>query len=934
MAKTKKRLLTAVLSIAVAISGILSATLFTAPVAKADGETPAAKEINPIAKYEFKDEQNIGKDSMGNYDLTFRNEWMAGGTGPLMNEFTMLEDGGIFFDKKFCIAADIGDKDVVANTSAITLIAVVKASTSASNWGHIAGVGYLNNAGRSLSIASLADGAVSQIGAYSANSDYSGIWNQYTVVNETENFHTVIISAQPGGKLSIYVDGSLKDDSKTLAADWTAQSENHSFSIGGEFNGCGSWSTSASLKNVTVYDFAMSAAAATAYYNTGKVTVDDLSGVKTVTAADVAFEGEPTSVALNSTMSAEDMLEALNSATATLTLTDETAATANVVWTEVVKEGDKYYAVGTLDTRKLGVVNLVEEVRYELSVASIKAIGDPVFEGEIAKEELKDSMTEEQLLAAINKATVAVTLDDDSVINVEVTFDKIVGEMGKYAALGDVVMNDTKVATVTVELEVTQTNEGIAKELTPVAKWTFDTEETKLLDSMGKYNLQHAAISDGDRENKPTGTGTVQNGMLYVDGTDLLTLPELNDVSEDIYNGFTLNFQVKQDGDISDRPNPGEPGKPAGEWAAPISFGFNDWSASTYCRFLVAASGGGDLLRFNAHDITKDDKGASNAYWGPAVLNHIADRMHNVTLTVRPGEFVKVYADGAEVLSFECPAKWNLKHANMQFAIGGECVWGNGYDYFKGWLDNVSIYNFAMSESQIGAYWKKGKVTVGDMAGDIITEVDSVPHFETEGVYVNEKGLNDMLTATQFVSRLMPATVNAKFDDGEKTVALAVTWKTVKLESDGKYYAIGEVDATNLGYATLLTGKTEVRQEVTVEKKNRTIEVDPEIEHGTVTVDKTAAGLNEQVVITVVADEGYKLNELTIDGIAVEVGEDGTYTYTVTGNSKVSIYATFAEVEKEPEPSTGGGCNSSMIASSAWAALAVVAVAVLKKKRG
>lgn len=930
MAKTKKRLLTAVLSMAVAVSGILSATFFAAPAAKADGEPVEAKEINPIAKYEFKDEQNIGKDSMGSYDLTFRNAWVSGGTGPLLNEFTMLEGGGISFENKFCIAADIGDKDVVANTSAITLIATVKASEKATAWGHIAGVGYLNGAGRSLSIASLADAAVSQIGAYSAYSDYNGIWNQCTVVRDLDNFHTVILSAQPGGKFSIFVDGALIDDSKTLAADWTAKSENHSFSIGGEFNGCGAYTTAASLKNVTVYDFAMDATAAAAYTSNGKVTADDLSGVKTVTAAEVVFEGDATKVTLNSAMSTSDMFEALNPATAALTVSDGSALTADVKWSEVVKEEGKYYAVGTIETRKLGVVNLVDEVRYELTVASIKGVGEPVFSGEITTEELKDSMTEAEMLEKINKATVVVTLDDESTVDVEVTFGRIVVTMGNYVAYGDVMVSGAKVADAKVALTVTATNEGEMKELTPVAKWTFDSEETKLKDSMGKYDLQHAAVSDGDRDNKPTGTGTVQNGMLYVDGDDILTLPEINDVSENIYNGFTLNFQVKQDGDISARPFPGE-------WAAPVSFSFNEWAASTYCRFLVATSNGGDILRFNAHNITVDDKGVSQAYWGPAVINHIADGMHNITLSIRPGEYARVFADGVEVITLPCPEGWNIKHQNMQFAIGGECVWGNGYDYFKGWIDNVSIYNFAMNADQVGAYWQKGKVIVKDMRGDLITEVDSVPHFENEGVYVDAKGLNDALTTTQMLSRLLPATVNAKFDglDAEgnvKTVALNVTWKEVRKEADGKYYAVGEVDATNLGYATLLTGKTEVKQEVTVTQKDRVIKVDPDIENGTVTVDKKAAKLGESVVITVKADKGYVLSELTIDGAAVEVGENGTYTYTVTGNRDVTVSALFAEEEK-PAPS-GGGCNSSVLASPLWAAFAVVAVAVFKKKRG
>lgn len=424
-------------------------------------------------------------------------------------------------------------------------------------------------------------------------------------------------------------------------------------------------------------------------------------------------------VALNEAMSVEKMFESLNPATAELTLSDGKTASADVVWQKVEKADNKYYAVGTVNSKKLGYANLAGEVRYELTVASIKGAGEPVFEGnEITKGELKDSMTEAEMLALINTATVTVTLGDDTTTNVTVTFTKIVADMGTYTAQADVMLEGMKVATASVTLPVTQTNEGQMAELAPIAKWTFDSEETKLVDSMGKYNLQCGAKADGDRTNNPTGTGTVQNGMLYLDGTDMLTLPELNDVTENISNGFTLNFQVKQDGDISDRPN-------KGEWAAPVSFGFNDWNATTFCRFLVATSGGGDMLRFNAHDITKNEDGTNQAYWGPEVLTHIADAMHNVTLTVRPGEFIKIYADGKEVQSFPCPAGWNLRHQNMQFSIGAECVWGNGYDYFKGWVDNVTIYNFAMTEKQSAAYWQKGKVVVKDMAGSIISS--SIP---------------------------------------------------------------------------------------------------------------------------------------------------------------------------------------------------------------
>lgn len=923
MVKFRKRLLVAALSLTAATSGALGAAMVSSVSGSAD---EAAKEVNPLAKYEFKDTSNIGKDSMGKYDLTFRNAWKAGGTGDLLNEYTAIEGGGITFNNKLCLAAD-KDKNVFKDTSAVTMVLEVKMVSGSGTWGHIAGVGFANAKSTGLSAHSAADGANHVRIASKGIDGLHGCWDSITAINgELEKYHTIIISAQPGGKIRVWNDGVKLSEEKEVSATWTAYDENNMFSIGGEFNGAAAYTSAASLKNVVVYDFAMDNAAAVAYTTNGKLTASDLGGMTTISSAKAKFEGDATKVALNEAMSVEKMFESLNPATAELTLSDGKTATADVVWQKVEKADNKYYAVGTVNSKKLGYANLAGEVRYELTVASIKGAGEPVFEGnEITKGELKDSMTEAEMLALINTATVTVTLGDDTTTNVTVTFTKIVADMGTYTAQADVMLEGMKVATASVTLPVTQTNEGQMAELAPIAKWTFDSEETKLVDSMGKYNLQCGAKADGDRTNNPTGTGTVQNGMLYLDGTDMLTLPELNDVTENISNGFTLNFQVKQDGDISDRPN-------KGEWAAPVSFGFNDWNATTFCRFLVATSGGGDMLRFNAHDITKNDQGANQAYWGPEVLTHIADAMHNVTLTVRPGEFIKIYADGKEVQSFPCPAGWNLRHQNMQFSIGAECVWGNGYDYFKGWVDNVTIYNFAMTEEQSAAYWQKGKVVVKDMAGSIISSIDSVPHFEQEGVYVDEKGLNDKLTATQFVNRLKPATVNALLDDGETTIPVSVTWKTVKLESDGKYYAIGEVDATNLGYATTLTGVTEVRQEVAVEKRDRKIVIDEAIENGTVVSDKAAAKLGESVVITVTANDGYELKELTVGGEAVTVNEDGTYTFTIKGNSDVEISATFAEKAKEEKKS---GCKSSVIASSAMLAAAGIAVcAALKKKRG
>ena len=203
MVKLRKRLLVAALSLTAATSGAMGATMLS--VSGTADET--AKEVNPLAKYEFKDTANIGKDSMGKYDLTFRNEWKAGGTGPLLNEYTAIEGGGITFNNKLCLAAD-KDKNVFKDTSAVTMVMSVKMVSGSNNWGHIAGVGFANAKSTGLSAHSAADGANHVRIASKGIAGLGGCWDSITAINgELENYHTVIVSAQPGGKIRVWNDG-------------------------------------------------------------------------------------------------------------------------------------------------------------------------------------------------------------------------------------------------------------------------------------------------------------------------------------------------------------------------------------------------------------------------------------------------------------------------------------------------------------------------------------------------------------------------------------------------------------------------------------------------------------------------------------------------------------------------------------------------------
>ncbi len=906
----------------------------------------AGEEIAPIAKYEFKDADNFGYDSMGNYHMQYRNHWMQDGTGPLLNNGTLIEGGGVEFSvekdgggnvtKGFCISQD-KNNNMFEDITAFTLAFELKISEGGT-WDHYIGVG--NSNGHDFNVHSAADGpvqarlAANGVAKKDGTGDMEGYWNSASLIGSaTTDFQKIVISAQPGGQLRAWVNGTEYTDNDwmpaALPADWSPMNDVSTFSIGARWNGAADRCSVGAMKNVVVYNFAMDATCAAAYTTNGKVTADDIGGMKKITAITVNEDdftgGAATKVALNAAMTTDAMFAQLNEAQATLTLSEGEPIKTPVTWTEVVKEDTKYIAKGTVNTGKVGYVNTAaggNAVSYELEVADIKSVGDPVFpENAIFKSEVKDSMTIDELLAAMNKATVTVTMGDESTQEIEVTFTRIENAMGKYTAYGDVELNGSVVSTVVLPLEIPVDNEGDYQELLPVAKWEFEDAANTGKDTMGNYNLGPVAREGGDLGN-PLGMGTVQDGRLYLSGDDMLACDAMNDVGDNIGNGFTLNFQFEAEG-IQTNCDHGR--------AVPVGFGINEWDPSVACIFFMNENE--KILRVGAKEIASDN---GNVYWGPGVLENAYEGVHTITLSVRPGEKFRVYADGVQTFENDCPANWTTKHSNMAFAIGGFCTWGNGYSRFKGWVDNVSVYNFAMSLEQSNKLWEKGKIVVGDMDGEVVTSISQTPKFENDQV-TNGK-LTDALTDTQAIRRVNKATVDAVFADDSK-VALNVTWKKLEKQND-KWYIVGEVDPSNIGYATILTGAQEVKQEVTVERVARTVAV-AGASNGTVTVDKAEAYLGETVTITCTPAEGYAVDKVEVNGETIEA-KDGVYSFVIEGIDNYEVSATFKVAANQGGDNANGeggcgGCGSSLTLGIGGgimlAGAALTVLLALKKKK-
>ncbi|HBF86198.1 MAG TPA: hypothetical protein DDW54_00805, partial [Clostridiales bacterium] len=262
---------------------------------------------------------------------------------------------------------------------------------------------------------------------------------------------------------------------------------------------------------------------------------------------------------------------------------------------------------------------------------------------------------------------------------------------------------------------------------------------------------------------------------------------------------------------------------------------------------------------------------------------------HNVTLSVRPGQFFNCYVDGQLKYSENCPVGWSLNSDKTTLSIGGRVMWNNGYNTFRGWIDDVCIYNFAQSLEQAEEYRKKGKIVMRDMAGEIITSIASTPVFEN-GVALNREVMDNM-SDRQVVNRINNATVNAVMDDGETVVPLSVDWKGYKREN-GVWYISGYIDAQNVGYVTSLTGRVEIKVEIEVTKAPRFITV-KDADNGTVSTESDRAYLDDRVLISVTPDEGYKVESVKVNGATVLKNENEEYVYVVEGTEDMEITATF-----------------------------------------
>lgn len=362
--------------------------------------------IDPLAKYEFKDAANPGKDSMGNFDLVKYGE----GT-------VTVENGEATFDGQAALAAEFNANDISEYLDSFTLVFELnRNATQIVDWPTVIGFGFKNGVEQWNTFHFYSSDSLLRYTASSklvdGVSDIDGHANMYWGHDiqkcNAGDYCQVALSVQKGGKLRIYFNSSLIDSKVfDVPADYSLASEILSFAIGGTVTDDGfGYGFVGSLRNVAIYDFAMDATQVSIAQNGGYLTTGSLTDENVVVskfATELTFEDdEVTSAALYADMSEEEMFALLNEATVKVTLSNRESKQLPVKWEKVVERDGAYYAV----TAKLFGIGYASEFGPQTFEQELTVL--PVFNVVVA-DSIENGTVEVDAASARIGTTVTVT---------------------------------------------------------------------------------------------------------------------------------------------------------------------------------------------------------------------------------------------------------------------------------------------------------------------------------------------------------------------------------------------------------------------------------------------------------------------------------------------------------------------------------------------
>lgn len=714
-------------------------TALTQVGARAEGEALP----DPVAKYMFDDAENIGKDSVGGYDME-----IVGGK----NEYTAIS-GGIEFNGNFAMAQKV-DKNIFKDLTEFTMCFEYKMLPDNATWAHIIGVNHLEGGNYLYLNSSTGDTRFQfyQTGGYWDGAQLN--CNDYTKLT---------VTVKPGGRVKLYVNGQpyageTAKLEKDIPADWSLfnEAENQCrFSIGaavdnkGDIGTCGK----AGVKEVVFYNKEFTAAEVAQYW-----TEYDAAH-PTFASCELDFSEN---VRVSSAASVAHVLKSAPNGTYEATLSNGSKANVAVTWNNVVQKDDGKYLEGTIS----GVNNPEGLKAYaKIAVTDAKVVSAEVDSGAVIVNETTDA----QLMALVQNGDYEVTLEDNTKMTATIAWTEVKEENGKRYIEGTIseVNNPDGVKAKGL---VTVGGETV---LAPFAHYEFKNSRTPGEDSTGNYNMTAVGTPKANRDQE-----------AIFDGSSGLTVE--NSFTSKL-KSFSLSFQILKEG--SENP----------DWAAPVALGIsnNQWLTFNF-------SGNSNLLRFSFS--TKGGSapiaGGGNECWGAEVGNVSDAEFSKVVLTVEAGGLCHLYFNGTEIKGspYNVPEDFAFNNDTMKLSLGYEVTHPTDR-FFTGKLKDVRLYDCALTPGQVAAFEAYGKVFPHDNSLYIKSVSDTVKFANDK---VTTETLFDTMNAETMLGMMNAATVTATLTDNS-TKDLNVIWTGIS-QTGNAYVAKGMVEAVGIG-ATVVPAK-------------------------------------------------------------------------------------------------------------------------------
>ena len=525
--------------------------------------------------------------------------------------------------------------------------------------------------------------------------------------------------------------------------------------------------------------------------------------------------------------------------------------------------------------------------------------------------------------------------------------------------------------------------------VTPYIQYTFDSADTmyqnsgtSASDSSKDYTLRYNGNSTPENMCYLNDVELKDNGFLYLEG-------ENNPFANGDLNDFTLTMDVTAS-------YSSWYGSPV-SWDGIVGDADNDkanngnWAAHKYMRVTSAASSSdGDWLRFTDSQASNLNSAHWESYWkGTSIYKgeRTSSTSPRITLIISVDKdsqinvmaYMGVNKVGSVTKSLS-GINWNLYEADAlykYFSLGAAYDSRDGQHTqmkFKGRMDNVRIYDFAMTEAQMLGYGESeerhlfvdGVEVDGEIVGGSVTVDKQVPaigetvtitpvadtNSELVSVTVNGEKIQPvggvyqatMVEGGLFVSaefvRSFAVTVDDSVVNGaivaDKTIAKEGELVTFTVTPDAGYGVKkvtmngATVEAVDGVYSYVMPSEEMV---ISAEfAKKIAISVKDGIENGTVTVNKTECWAGESVIVNVKAAEGYEVKKVLVNGVEIE---KSGIVYKFTATEDCVVEAKFGKIGEDEGFSLTAllGCNGSVAGGGLTAVVGAVALALLKKKR-